>query len=144
MPYQPINTGPVPFTLGLDDLIDISVGVDLAVGSDLSVTIEPPGEPWTLDGALMLCRRIENLIRDLGSHAALGGSVLHKGESDKDCDIFIYPHKSPTFEIIKIMDRLEGAGIKPIKHADHRAYGDDKIVIRCFDGQRRIDLFFVK
>lgn len=51
-----------------------------------------PKEPvWTLDEpTLTLLRVIEDEARSCNLHIALGGSVLTKGKSSKDLDIFVY------------------------------------------------------
>lgn len=46
----------------------------------------------TLDQALPFVREVEAKLIPLGAHCSLGGSVLHRGESTKDLDIFVYPH----------------------------------------------------
>mgnify|MGYP003625115206 CR=1 FL=1 len=52
----------------------------------------------------------ENLI-----HAALGGSCLYKGSSEKDIDVIIYPHDAslPTTKVVK--ECLRRAGVEFIE-----------------------------
>lgn len=45
----------------------------------------------TIEQALPVIRDIEAKLIPHGAHCALGGSVLHRGESEKDLDIFVYP-----------------------------------------------------
>jgi hypothetical protein len=55
--------------------------------------IPPPVNPfWTLEEGIVITRLIEECLIPMGYHCCLGGSVLHKGQSEKDLDIFIYPH----------------------------------------------------
>lgn len=53
-----------------------------------------PKEPvWVLnDETLSLVRSIEEIAKQCDLHVSLGGSVLHKGKSFKDLDLFVYPH----------------------------------------------------
>jgi hypothetical protein len=46
----------------------------------------------TPEAALPIVRSVEEKLIPLGAHCSLGGSVLHRGESTKDLDIFVYPH----------------------------------------------------
>jgi hypothetical protein len=50
----------------------------------------------TLEEALPIVRDLEQKLIPLGAHCALGGSVLHRGVSTKDVDIFVYPHNCTT------------------------------------------------
>ena len=64
----------------------------------------------TLNDALPIVRDLEAKLIPLGAHCALGGSVLHHGESNKDLDIFVYPHnqdetKTPE-ELIAILKSI--------------------------------------
>lgn len=45
----------------------------------------------TLAQSLPFLRSLEQQLIPLGAHCALGGSVLHQGQSSKDLDIFVYP-----------------------------------------------------
>jgi hypothetical protein len=57
------------------------------------------GPQWTLEEGVLLCRLVEQTVIPAGYHCALGGGVLHRGESDKDLDIFIYPHSQKLNEV---------------------------------------------
>jgi len=68
----------------------------------------------TLEQALPIVRGIEYELASRGAHCALGGSVLHRGESAKDLDIFVYPrncHRTQTpEELLGILQYLFPAG----------------------------------
>lgn len=49
-------------------------------------------QAWNIIDGVTTCRDIEERLRPIGYHCALGGSVLHSGFSEKDLDVFIYPH----------------------------------------------------
>lgn len=46
---------------------------------------------WVLDEALTLIRSLQPETRRFNYHLCLGGSVLNKGKSDKDLDLFFLP-----------------------------------------------------
>ena len=46
---------------------------------------------WTLNEGLDLVRALQPKTREFGFHLTLGGSVLNKGESDKDIDLYFLP-----------------------------------------------------
>lgn len=68
----------------------------------------------TLEQALPVVRDIETKLIPLGAHCALGGSVLHRGESHKDLDIFVYPRNCEQTQtpeqLIKILEHLFPTG----------------------------------
>lgn len=47
---------------------------------------------FELEDGLRLCRVLEPILVENGLHCALAGSLVYKGWSDKDIDIFIYNH----------------------------------------------------
>lgn len=38
--------------------------------------------------------KFEAIAKLMGYHVALGGSVMYNGESKKDLDVIVYPHKN--------------------------------------------------
>lgn len=99
---------------------------------------------WTLESALPVCRQIEDIVSRFNAHCALGGSVLHKGTSDKDLDIFIYSHsvknKYNTQEIISRLI-LIGFIFHPKTKTKEKEYEKD-VQITDFAGER-VDIFFL-
>jgi len=97
---------------------------------------------WTLETALPVLQAVERICADRGAHCALGGSVLHKGGSEKDLDVFIYPHNKQGYE----KDSLLTAFSKLLKWSGetqlHFQY-DDKDVVQFFLKDKRIDVFFL-
>jgi hypothetical protein len=68
----------------------------------------------TLEQALPVIRGIEYELSSRGAHCALGGSVLHRGESEKDLDIFVYPRncdqqRTPE-QLIELLQHLFPTG----------------------------------
>lgn len=101
---------------------------------------------WTLGTGVAFAQQVEKILGPLGFHCALGGSVLHKGESEKDLDIFVYPHRrgdgaAPDALISALKSGLAVSGFQ---HRDHTHYGDSKQVYSAstvFD--YRVDFFFL-
>ena len=61
----------------------------------------------TLEKAVEVCREIEDKLKPIGYHCGLTGSILYKGESEKDIDIIVYPHQiKETVSLNKILDTL--------------------------------------
>jgi hypothetical protein len=46
--------------------------------------------PWTLEQAVALCRRVEEVCPPFGCHVALTGGVLYKDGPRKDLDLLFY------------------------------------------------------
>lgn len=119
---------------------------------------------WTLEEAVTISRRIEDILIPLGYHCSLGGSVLHKGTSSKDVDIFVYPHDSQNlrneddlmFEIFSKLrgnyygdcdDQYQKRDSKTVKymHFDYFEPINSKEDELWMDtSNRRIDIFFLK
>lgn len=75
---------------------------------------------WSLDKALHFVRELED---HLGGryHVALGGGVLMKGYSDKDVDIWVYPHSLSDYSLSEMKELLYsfGMSIKVDKETVH-------------------------
>lgn len=81
----------------------------------------------TLEQALPIIRGIECELSSRGAHCALGGSVLHRGESEKDLDIFVYPRnceepKTPE-QLLELLRNLFPTG----RDLTNDAYPHDRI-----------------
>lgn len=104
--------------------------------------------PWTLEEAIPVLRAIEEAIIPLGYHCAIGGSVLHKGRSEKDLDVFVYPHDADKTltpeEILGALDAPLNGLCAGRCNPDYRPR-DCKEVYWSYNGDnRRIDFFFLK
>lgn len=89
----------------------------------------------------MLAARLESSMIELGCHVAIGGSCVHAGGSDKDMDVFIYPHKE---EVSKwtIAARIHDLGFALVKEPESHTVVPDVLVTTDTDG-RRVDFFFL-
>ena len=101
---------------------------------------------WTLEEGIEVARLLEIHIRRQYNHyhTAIGGSVLHKGLSQKDLDIFIYPHKTSQHDRRYLEDKFREFGLVWKRDCDHNIYGDAKEVIECEYKGKRIDLFLLQ
>jgi hypothetical protein len=69
----------------------------LSRGSDrLAMEIRSRKELWTLEGALPVIRRIAAIAKEHGFTVALYGSVLMKGESENDLDLYFIAAEEKT------------------------------------------------
>jgi hypothetical protein len=96
---------------------------------------------WTLETGLEVVRSVEQVVKDLNAHCALGGSVLMKGESQKDLDIFIYPHDNHGYDRGKILAALTKLGYPVQEQAEHK--DEYAKTVHKHIGDRRIDFFFI-
>jgi hypothetical protein len=62
---------------------------------------------WTLDNALPLIRRISPIARRHGFALALYGSVLDKGESEKDLDLFFIRREHDSCDVTTVRLKVE-------------------------------------
>lgn len=99
---------------------------------------------WTIQQAIELCRKFETALVPKRFHVALGGSVLYRGMSGKDLDIFVYPHKSNSYKWEYAEKVLEELGVEFVRECEHAPYGDEKRVKEARYMDKRIDFFFVK
>lgn len=61
---------------------------------------------WTLDNALKLIRETQETAKGFGYHICLGGSVLNKGESIKDLDLYFIPLVGVEESIERLLQSL--------------------------------------
>lgn len=97
---------------------------------------------WVLKDAIEFARLFESIIDPSGYHCAIGGGVLHNGQSDKDLDIFVYPHykQSPVDSFEPVLDAIQALPMQ-VKRVEF--YKDTKIVFMGDWNGKRIDFFFL-
>lgn len=102
--------------------------------------------PWTLAEGVDIIRQIEPDIRELGYHTMLGGSLLHKGTSEKDLDIFFSPlngYETRSFDVLQYLQTVFGRCSSIQDQPDYKA-GEPwywrEMHYFMFEG-RRIDVF---
>lgn len=97
---------------------------------------------WTLIEGVELARRLEPIALAHNAHVAIGGSVLHSGESKKDLDVFVYPRKTAKpFSWISLLVAFDAMNMQ---QRPHEYQGDDKLVFQTEIDGKRVDFFFVK
>lgn len=112
--------------------------------SDVFLDDVPP--MWTLEQGLELARKLEPLAIECGFHIAVGGGVMLRGSSNKDLDLFFYPHckSSDRPSLGTLIVKLHKFGFKGIKAIGTSVTLDDQKDVRwAYLGDKRIDFFFV-
>lgn len=99
---------------------------------------------WTLQEARILCENVEYSLAPMGAHVALGGSCLYRGSSEKDVDLFIYPHKTTAFPSENlVVSSLCQIGFKFMSERPREQYGDGKRVLQFEYQEKRVDVFMM-
>lgn len=104
---------------------------------------------WTWRQGLELCRAVEAKLAPLGAHVALGGGCMVKGYSEKDLDIFVYPHllTSSKERIDRYVVALQEMGFEnlfPVSWSPLKNTGDQKDVWSAMYKGKRVDIFFLE
>ena len=60
---------------------------------------------WTLDEALPFIRQMSDAAKTCGFSVALYGSVLERGESNKDLDVF-FVEQNPDCDVARCRDEI--------------------------------------
>ena len=93
---------------------------------------------WTLNDALPLIRRIEPIAKRHGFSVALYGSVLYRGESEKDLDLFFVEQETDICDVGRCLGEI--STLSEIRHISRH---DNVCVIRLKD-KRRMDVQFCR
>lgn len=103
----------------------------------------------TLQEGLEFCREIEERLVKIGYHCGLTGSILYKGESEKDIDIIIYPHQvSKQLPVNHILGVI-GAHTNMYLNQGNKVKDEivpsctDKVIVVADYKKVRVDLFFL-
>lgn len=106
---------------------------------------------WTLVEGRELATLLEGALTHSGWHVALGGGVLHKGDSKKDLDLVVYPHSTATpHTMLSVQLAMEALGFRRVSSADAtrdiwRDLGSkDEKTVEVFRDKhrRRVDMFY--
>lgn len=96
---------------------------------------------WTLNGALPLIRAISSIAQRHGFSVALYGSVLDRGESKKDLDLFFIEQDPQICNIQGCLEEIRG--LPEIHHyTSHDLPNGTIAVIWLQDRTRYIDAQF--
>lgn len=109
---------------------------------------------YTLSNAVDLAARLEPLIFErFNLHLAIGGSLVYRGHSEKDIDIFIYPHnKEVVIDRNAIWGWLEDEGFtrrvkSPVNEDEQEAdftQVPDVLVMNETSTSYKVDFFFME
>jgi hypothetical protein len=102
---------------------------------------------WQIDEALDLVRLLQPLTRQFNYHLALGGSVLNRGRSDKDLDIYFLPLDNGDEVQPRELENWLGEVYGPAKRLSGEAYKDDpsayRSKVQLTHCGKRIDAFIM-
>lgn len=98
----------------------------------------------SLTQGVILCQTMEPVLREIGYHCALTGSVLYAGKSEKDLDIIVYPHKrDETKNPVDILIHLTKIGITNSYKTDPAYQQSGMDVFKAKHSGDVLDLFFL-
>lgn len=121
----------------------------IATGVSQARNPDPPGLlPWTLENGLrfvqeleaFLCQHWESHEKGALVHCAIGGSVLHKGSSYKDLDVYVYSHQG-DYDHDEVVAELVTHYATDLIECDFEY--DDKDVRKAYINNQRVDFFFL-
>lgn len=106
---------------------------------------------WTMRRGVALARTLEQALKAVGYHVALAGGVLHRGASDHDLDLIVFPHNCRAQNKRAVRRQLEALGMRRTHscarmHEGWRTRGstDTKFVEAwCSPCGRRVDLIYL-
>lgn len=101
---------------------------------------------WTFEQAQIFSNNFRSYLKPFGYDIGLTGSVLFRGESEKDMDVILYPMKRKSDNFDVMYQSLTGFGLKFVRLPNKNlGYIDDgkHVEIWEFDG-KRVDIFFLK
>ena len=101
---------------------------------------------YTLQDAVAIAKQLEAPVyARFGLHIAIGGSCVYRGTSEKDVDIFLYPHaRDVQIDRVQIMAWLTEQGFPPRETLDDdHTQVPDVLVPRTAAGVK-VDFFFLE
>lgn len=108
-------------------------------------------DSWTFEEALAFVKQLEMWLEPAGFHAAMTGSVLSKGQSNKDLDLVLFPHDTSKIDMSFLRYSLGKAGLEPVHSRakvaalwERQRSNDTKHVEVWAYRNKRVDLFFLR
>lgn len=98
---------------------------------------------WTLPKAVELINKLNPELLKLGFYLGLTGSVLFKGESNKDLDLILYPYKFNNVDYQKALVLIKTLTKAYNVYAVEHELNDSKIVFVMKGKDFRIDIFIL-
>lgn len=99
----------------------------------------------TTEEGLSICRMIETLIKPLRAHCALTGSLLYRGDSEKDANVIIYSHDAVNdpYDKQEILNALSPILQQPPYQTSANYFNKDVVILEIAGTEpTRVDLFF--
>lgn len=99
---------------------------------------------YTTSQAVAIAASLEPHMAAIGVHVAVGGSCIYNGGSNKDMDIFLYPHKQEPLNREQIVVLLGSLGYRRPEGMNplHGTMVPDVYVAADAEGMR-VDFFFL-
>lgn len=99
---------------------------------------------WDIVKAIERLRVWETFAAQHGLHLGICGGVLHRGHSDKDLDVTVFPLGTNRAKSWRgLVSALETIGFSNFQERNHEKYGDEKTVIRSEYLGVRVDWFLL-
>lgn len=99
---------------------------------------------YTIQDAIDAARLIEPELARRGLHASVGGSLMYRGDSEKDIDLIIYRHNPGDAPMAQpVSASVEAAALVAGFTVDHQRSGSgrrNREVLVTWWGEKRIDL----
>lgn len=100
---------------------------------------------YAITDAVRIATALEPEMSAIGMHVAIGGSVVYRGGSDKDIDVFFYPHsKKVAIDRSQIVSLLSANGFKSRKPDDESTQVPDVHVTDEVATGNKVDFFFLE
>ena len=99
---------------------------------------------WTLDKAIEKVRELNQIANGFGYHLGIGGSVLIKGESHNDVDIYAFPlHTGIEIDMDGFLIALQNKYFQ-LEEIQDPDYNPEDSFARLFRIDETIDLFIIE
>lgn len=100
---------------------------------------------YTTQDAIEIAQKLEPVFAAINLHIAIGGSCVYRGHSEKDIDVFIYPHSRQTsIDRSHIASVLLNEGYLARTPDNEATKIADVYVTKCERTGRRVDFFFLE
>lgn len=98
---------------------------------------------YTIQDAVDAARLIEPELARRGLHVAIGGSLMYRGDSEKDIDLIVYSHNPRETLSQTVLASVEAAALVAGFSVDRERTGSgrrNREVLVTWWGEKRVDL----
>ena len=100
---------------------------------------------YRLEDGHNVCMKLEPELAKIGLHAAIGGSLAYRGDSEKDIDIILYPHnREVKVDRFDVADLLEKNGYEAYKFDPTTSTCVPDVLPTEDERGQRVDFFFMQ